>query len=328
LTTTLAHQRILVTGAPGFLGRHVVGALEQAGVPPLHVMGVGRAEGDLTDARAAESILANSFAGSGPTVVIHAAAYSAGLQANRAHPARFFYDNLAMGMNLVEGLRRNGLSRHCAFVQIGCMTSYAADAPQPYREESLFQGRPDKEFAGYGIAKLALFQMLEAYRSEHGLRAVYLIPTSLYGPGDTSDPTRTHVCGAMVSRFVDAAASNLPEVVCWGTGSPTRDFLYIEDAAQGVVKAAEWVLNRPIEEPVAAINLGSGNEPSIRELAELAAKHAGYRGRILWDPSKGDGVARRALDTTKARELLGWTAATPLDSGIASAVDWLRARRG
>jgi GDP-L-fucose synthase len=326
-TTPLAHQRILVTGAPGFLGRHVIGALERVGVPPLHVMGAGRVDADLTDAKAAESLLANSFAGSGPTVVIHTAAYSAGLQANRAHPARFFYDNLSMGANLIEGLRRTGLARHCAFVQIGCMTSYAADAPQPYREESLFQGRPDADFAPYGLAKLALLQMLEAYRAEHGLRSVYLIPTSLYGPGDTSDPARTHACGAMVSRFVDAAAGNLPEVVCWGTGAPTRDFLYIEDAAHGVVRAAEWVLGQPPENPVAAINLGSSAEPSIRELAELAAKHAKFQGRILWDPAKGDGVPRRALDTRRARELLGWTAATSLDAGIANAVDWLRARR-
>jgi GDP-L-fucose synthase len=325
--TPLANHRILVTGASGFLGRHIVGALDELGVPALHVMGVGRGDADLTDARAAENLLAGSFAGSGPTVVVHAAAYSAGLQANRAHPAKFFYDNLAMGMNLVDGVRRTGLAKHCAFVQVGCMTSYGAEAAQPYREDSLFHGKPDPEFASYGLAKLALYQMLEAYRAEHGLRAVYLIPTSLYGPGDTSDPAKTHACGAMVSRFVDAAMSGAAEVTCWGTGAPTRDFLYIEDAAKGVVRAAEWVLGQSAESPVAAINLGSGAEPSIKDLAELAAKHAKYQGRILWDASKGDGVPRRALDTTRARALLGWTAGTPLDTGIANAVDWLRARR-
>ncbi|HYE61786.1 MAG TPA: NAD-dependent epimerase/dehydratase family protein [Phycisphaerales bacterium] len=325
--TTLASERILVTGAAGFLGRHVVGALERVGVPPLHVFAATRADGDLTDPRQAEALLANAFGGNGPTVLVHVAAYSAGLQANRAHPAKFFYDNLAMGVNLIEGLRRTGLARHCCVVQIGCMTSYPKDAPQPYREESLFAGKPDAEFASYGLAKLALLQMLEAYRLEHGLRSVYLIPTSLYGPGDTLDPARTHACGAMVARFMDAARENLPEVTCWGTGRPTRDFLYIEDAAAGVVRAAEWVLTQTASTPVQAINLGSGAEPSIRELAELAAKHAGYQGRVLWDASKGDGVMRRALDTGKARELLGWEAKTSLDEGLARTIEFFRTVR-
>ena len=326
MSTPLAQERVLVTGASGFLGRHVLGALEKVGVPPRHSSGIGRLDADLTDPAAAERVIANSFGGNGPTVLIHCAAYSAGLQANRAHPARFFYDNLSIGVNSIEGLRRAGLARACAVVQIGCMTSYPADAPQPYREDSLFRGRPNAEFASYGLAKLALLQMLEAYRIEHGLRSVYLIPTSLYGPGDTADPAKTHACGAMVARFVDAAANNLPEVACWGTGAPTRDFLYIEDAAAGVVRAAEWVVGQSASAPVQAINLGSGREPSIRELAELAAKHAGFRGSVRWDTAKGDGVARRALDTTRARELLGWTASTPLEIGVSNAVGWLRAR--
>lgn len=323
----LTNERILITGGNGFLGRHIAGALERQGVPTLHVLPATRADADLTDPRQAESLLANSFAGNGPTLLIHAAAYSAGLQANRAHPAKFFYDNLTMGVNLVEGLRRTGLARHCSLVQIGCMTSYPADAPQPYRENSLFQGKPDAEFASYGLAKLALLQMLEAYRLEHALRSVYLIPTSLYGPGDTLDPQKTHACGAMVARFLDAAQQNLPEVTCWGTGRPTRDFLYIEQAAQGVVRGAEWLLTRSPTTPVQAINLGSGHEPSIRELAELAAKHAGYRGQILWDASKGDGVPRRALDPTKARELLGWSATTTLDQGLARTIEFFRSVR-
>jgi GDP-L-fucose synthase len=254
----LATERILITGGNGFLGRHIAGALERHGVPTLHVFPATRADADLSDPRQAENLLTSSFGGSGPTLLIHTAAYSAGLQANRAHPAKFFYDNLSMGVNLIEGLRRTGLARHCSVVQVGCMTSYPANAAQPYREDTLFQGRPDAEFASYGLAKLALLQMLEAYRLEHGLRSVYLIPTSLYGPGDTLDPLKTHACGAMVARFLDAAQQNLPEVTCWGTGNPTRDFLYIEDAADGVVRAADWLLSQTADTPVQAINLGSG----------------------------------------------------------------------
>lgn len=317
---SFAAHRTLITGAHGFLGRHLLSHVK----PAAAVAVPSREECDLCDGPAVRTMLRAVR----PTLIIHAAAFSGGLAANRAQPARFFYDNLAMGMNLIEGLRAEGLANTCAFVQVGTMCSYPADAPQPYREEDLFAGPPDPDIASYGIAKRALMQILEAYRLQHGLRGIMVIPSNLYGPGDTFDPQRSHAVGAMVKRFIDAARDNAPEVVCWGTGNPTRDFLYVADAASGISAAACWALTLPPDQPVQAINLGSGQERSIRDLADAVSSAAGFTGRTTWDPSKPDGVPRRVLDITRAKALLGWSPATPLAEGLKRAVAWYRTTPG
>jgi GDP-L-fucose synthase len=328
----LAAQRVVVTGGAGFLGRHVVTALEGKGVRRASIAVPRSNEFDLTTAEGAQSLLRH--ASSNSTVIIHCAGFSGGLSANRKHPARFFHDNLAMGLNLIEAARQTGLAdRGGLFVQIGTMCSYPADARQPYREEDLFSGFPDPEIAPYGVAKLALLQMLDAYRLQYGLRSVYLIPSNLYGPGDNiSDPEFSHAAGALIRRFVEAADKGEDEVVCWGTGSPLRDILYAEDAAAGIVKAAE-VLGGPGTPPEAhngmfPINLASGQEVSIRTLAETIARLAGFCGRVAWDASKGDGVARRGLSIARARQVLGWSPSTPLDEGLRRTIAWYRSQRG
>jgi GDP-L-fucose synthase len=330
----LKKERILITGGTGFLGRALVAALLKRAVPASAIFLPQSREYDLLTQRGAQRLLTESFDGRRPTIVIHCAGLVGGLGANRAMPARFFHDNLAMGVNFIDAARQTGLiERRGTFIQIGTMCSYGADAPLPYREDDLFKGLPDKDFAPYGLAKLALLQMLDAYRIQYGLRSIYLIPTNLYGPGNNMDPQMSHAAGALIRRFADAADTNTPEVVCWGTGAPLREFLYVDDAAEGIVRAAE-VLGKAgggpgvppvqghLQTPV--LNLAPGQEVSMRQLAELIARLAGFRGHIVWDASKGDGVPRRSLDTTRAREILGWTASTPLDEGLARTIAWHR----
>jgi len=314
-------ERVLLTGATGFLGRYVLDALRSS---QASTFAPARSETDLLDRTATETMVRSSFSGAGPTILINCAGYSGGLGANRKHPARFFYDNLAIGMNLIEGLRRAGFAQQCALVQLGNMVVYPAGASQPYREESLFTGKPDPDVAAYALAKLALLQMMEAYATEHGQRGVYVIPSNLYGPGDTFDPERSHAVGAMVRRFVSAVKTGASEVVCWGTGSPLRDFVYVEDAAKGVVLAAKHAAGLGLGDPVEVANLASGHEVSIKVLAEAIARQAGFSGKVVWDASKWDGVARRALSPDKAREVLGWRATTELQEALGNTVAYYR----
>lgn len=320
----LTRQRIILTGGAGFLGRSVAAALETRGVSPARVFVPRRREFDLTRRDAATRLLADAFAGEPATLIIHCAGFVGGLGANRRFPTRFFHDNLSMGLNLVEAALESGFIRSGGtFVQIGTMCSYPSDAPVPYREESLFRGPPDADIAPYGVAKLALLSMLDAYRREHGLKSAYVIPVNLYGPGDNiADPELSHVAGALVRRFVEAADAKTPEVVCWGTGAPTRDFLYVDDAAEGVLRAAERI------DDATPINLAAGREVSIRELAETIARLAGYQGRIVWDASKGDGISRRCLDIARAGSLLGWQPRTSLEEGLARTIRWYRSTLG
>jgi GDP-L-fucose synthase len=319
----LADQRIIVTGGAGFLGRAVVNALGRRGVPAHSVCTVRSREFDLLDPRACDSLLERAFAPARPTVIIHAAGFVGGLGANRRHPSRFVHDNLVMGLNLLEAARRRGfMAEGGLVVQVGTMCSYPAAAPLPFREESLFTGRPDAEIAPYGLAKLMLLEALHAYRREHGLKSAYVIPVNLYGPGDAIDnPELSHAAGALIKRFVEAADDGAPEVVCWGTGAPTREFLYVDDAAEGVLRAAEEVSDGT------PINLSPGREVSIRELAETIARLAGFTGRIVWDASKGVGVARRCLDNSRAARLLGFEARTPLEKGLKRTIEWYRGRK-
>ena len=329
----LAAQRIMVTGGTGFLGRHIVAALQSRGVPASSIFIPRKSQFDLTTLEGARRALALAGNPNPTTLIIHAAGLSGGLGANRRLPARFFYDNLSMGVNLIEAARQAGFSdRRGTFVQVGQMVCYPAAAPQPYREEDLFRSYPETEVGPLAVAKLALLQMLDAYRLQYGLRYAFLIPTSLYGPHDNLNPDFSHATGALIRRFVDAAETRQPEVICWGTGAPLRELLFVEDAAAGILRAAEVMGGdnppAPCLQPLFAVNLSTGAPTSIRTLAETVAKAAGYTGRIVWDASKGDGTPSRCLDASRAGQLLGWSAATPLEQGIARTVAWYRSVRG
>lgn len=315
-----SRQRVVVTGSAGFLGRAVVAALKSRGVAPMRIIVPRSASCDLRQPSAAHDLLATSD----PTVIIHAAARSGGLQANRDHPAAFFHDNIAMAVSLIDAAARQRATTGAlqVLVFVGSMTSYPAAAPQPLREDDLNSGDPEPDVAAYGLAKRAALAMLRAYHREHGLPSAYVIPTNLYGPGDNIDDVRNaHVAGSLIKRFVDAARDNTPEVVCWGTGSPTRQFLFVDDAAEGVLRAAE-VMREPTP-----INLAGPEELSIRALADLIAELTGYHGRVQWDTGKPNGQARRALNVARARELLDWAAPTSLREGLRRTVEWYRARR-
>ncbi|MDX2132108.1 MAG: NAD-dependent epimerase/dehydratase family protein [Planctomycetota bacterium] len=318
----LADQRILLTGGSGFLGRAVRHALNLRGVPAHAILAPTRGACDLTRQDQAERLVGACFEGRGPTLILHLAGFVGGLGANRQWPSRFFHDNLVMTLHLVEACRAAGLLGGLTFVQVGTMCSYPADAPCPYREDDLWRGRPDAEIASYGVAKLATHQLLESYRLEHALRFAYVIPTGFFGPGDNTNPATSHVAGALTKKYVDAARAGAARVVNWGSGAPLRDLLYIDDAAEGLLRAAEVVSDGT------PINLTGGREVSIRELAGIVAGLAGFKGETVWDTSKGDGQARRSLDGARAAAMLGWSPRVTLEEGLARTVAWYRANAG
>lgn len=310
----LGRKRICVTGGSGFLGRQVCAALRRHGVPEWSLFVPRRRHYDLTR----EDAVRRMYADCAPDVVIHLAAEVGGIGANRRQPGRFFYANMAMGLHLIEEGRRRGLGK---FVHTGTVCAYPKLAPVPFREEHLWTGYPEETNAPYGIAKKALFIMLEAYQRQYGLKSAVVVPVNLYGPGDNFDPRTSHVIPALIRKCETARTRRLGHVTCWGSGQASREFLYVEDAAEAIVRAAERV------DTPQPINLGTGREISIRDLASRTADLCGFHGRIRWDPRQPDGQPRRCLDTSRARELLGWQAATRLEDGLRATIAWWRARQ-
>ena len=283
----LKQERITITGGDGFVGRHVQAALRREDVPAERILLPRHDDFDLTR----EEDVARMYRDMRPTVVIHLAAKVGGIGANRESPGAFFHANMAMGLHLIEHARRAGLKK---FIQIGSICSYPKLTPVPFREDDLWQGYPEETNAPYGVAKKALLVMLQAYRQQYGLNGIYLLPVNLYGPGDNFDPRTSHVIPSLIRRFVEAQQRGEDEVVVWGTGQASREFLFVEDAARGMVLATQRYENP------APVNLGAGFEITIRDLAEKIRRLVGFEGRLLWDPTMPDGQPRRCLDTTRA----------------------------
>ena len=306
----LESVRVVVTGGGGFLGSHVVEELRRRGA--REVIAPRASEYDLTDASRARAL----FAEARPDLVIHLAAKVGGIGKNRRHPGDFFRDNMAMGLNVLEAAREHGTAK---VVSAGSVCSYPKFAPVPFREDDLWNGYPEETNAAYGVAKKALLVMAQAYRQEFGAKVVFVMPVNLYGPRDNFDLEDSHVIPAMIRKFTEAAARGDRTVGLWGDGSPTREFLYVADAARGFVDAAERY-----DDPD-PVNLGAGFEISMRALAETIARESGFAGEIAWDASRPNGQPRRALDVSRAKERFGFVATMKLEEGIRATIAWYRA---
>jgi len=298
-----------VTGGQGFLGSHLMEAFAARGYGNASTF--GSEEYDLTHERDVEKMLAEKK----PEAIVHLAAVVGGIGANRLHPGSFFYKNLMMGTLLLEHARRAGVSR---FVSVGTICSYPKFTPVPFKEEDLWNGYPEETNAPYGLAKKMLLVQSQAYRQEYGYDGVNVLLVNLYGPGDNFDPETSHVIPALIRKCVEAAERGATSLPVWGTGKATREFLFVEDAAEAIVLASERLED---SEPV---NLGAGREISIKELSEKIAGLCGFKGSLDWDPTKPDGQPRRSLDVSRAKKLLGWSASTPLEEGLKRTIDWYR----
>ncbi len=308
----LKGKRVTVTGGAGFVGQVLVQKLLARGVTDIFVP--RRKDFDLTR----HSDVVRLYKTANPEVVFHLAAEVGGIGANQAHPGRFFFANAAMGLHLIEEGRLHGVQR---FIQAGTICAYPNDTPVPFREEDLWKGYPEVTNAPYGIAKKSLQVMLAAYRAEYGFDGVFVLPVNLFGPGDNFHPQTSHVIPALIRKMVEARDAKAPEVPIWGTGKASREFLYVDDCAEGLILAAEKLTD---SEPV---NLGTGREISIGELAKMVARLAGYTGGLKFDASKPDGQPRRCLDTRRAAERLGFTAQTGLEEGLKRTIEWYEAEQ-
>jgi GDP-L-fucose synthase len=303
-------KSILVTGGSGFLGQYVVARLRQAGADQIVIP--RSKQYDLRHEADVKRLLHDAR----PAMVFHLAAAVGGIGANRENPGKFLYDNLMMGVLLMEHGRQMGVEK---FVTVGTICSYPKFTPVPFREEDLWNGYPEETNAPYGLAKKMLMVQGQAYRQQYGFNSIHVLPVNLYGPGDNFDPSSSHVIPALIKKCIDAANEGAPVVSVWGTGRATREFLYADDAAEGIVLAAEHY-----DEPE-PVNLGAGFEISIRELAEMIADQCGFTGRLEWDETKPDGQPRRCLDTTRAKRF-GFTARTGFAEGLRATIDWYRAQ--
>lgn len=308
-----ADRRVLITGGNGFLGSFVRERVARE--QPAAILTPRRAELDLRDGAAIRAYLERER----PNLVLHGAAVVGGIGANRDHPGKFFYENAIMGLQLIEESRRAGVEK---LVCIGTVCAYPKFTPIPFREDDLWNGYPEETNAPYGIAKRALLVQLQSYRQEYGFHGVFLLPVNLYGPRDNFDLQTSHVIPAMIRKFAEAVEAKRDRVELWGDGSPTREFLYVEDAAEGIVLAAE---RYDAPDPV---NLGRGEELSIRDLASTIAQLVGFTGEIVWDTTKPNGQPRRMLDVTRAEERFGFRAGTSFAEGLRKTVEWWRATKG
>ncbi|MEI8308903.1 MAG: GDP-L-fucose synthase [Chloroflexales bacterium] len=305
-------KRVVVTGGSGFLGSIVVERLRAHGAAQIVVP--RSREYNLVDGTAADRLIADAR----PHIILHLAARVGGIGANREHPADFFYENLMMGTQLMHEAWRAGVEK---FVTIGTVCSYPKFTPVPFKEEDLWNGYPEETNAPYGIAKKMLLVQGQAYRQQYGFNAIYLIPVNLYGPGDNFDPSSSHVIPALIRKCIEAREAGASEMIAWGDGSPTREFVYAEDTAEGIVLAAERYNG---SEPV---NLGSSYEISIRDLTEMIARLTGFQGTITWDTSKPNGQPRRKLDVSRARDWFGFVATTRFEDGLRKTIDWYEQAR-
>lgn len=312
MTDFWSDRKVLLTGGGGFLGRCMRERI--AARHPAELLAPRAAELDLRDVVAMRGYLAQHR----PNLVIHAAARVGGIGANRMHPGLFFYENSVMGIHLIEESRLAAVDK---FVCLGTLCAYPKFTAVPFREEELWNGYPEETNAPYGVAKRALLVQLQAYRAEYGFNGIYLLPTNLYGPGDNFDLQSSHVVPAMIRKFVEARDAGLATVTLWGDGSPTREFLYVDDAADAVVLAAEGYES---SEP---LNLGVGREVRIRDLATMIVELTRYRGQIVWDTSQPNGQPRRMLDTSRAAREIGFRAKTSLEDGLAKTVAWYEENR-
>ncbi len=309
----LCDKRIVVTGGGGFLGRYVVRTLLERGCKEVVVP--RRSDYDLTR----EGVVEQLYRDVRPQVVIHLAAVVGGIGVNCLNPGRFFYENLVMGSLLMEYARQARVEK---FVAIGTICAYPKYTPVPFREEDLWDGYPEETNAPYGLAKKMLLVQGQAYRQQYGFNAIHLLPVNLYGPGDNFDPETSHVIPALIRKCLEAVKRGDPEIVCWGDGTPTREFLYVEDCAEAIVLATE---RHDEAEPV---NLGAGFEISVKGLVELIVEITGFQGRVVWDTSKPSGQPRRSLDTSRAWEAFGFRARTPFREGLERTVAWYRSQLG
>jgi GDP-L-fucose synthase len=300
---------IVVTGGAGFLGSAVVKVLSDRGITRVSIP--RKAQYDLTR----EPDVIRLYRDTRPNAVVHLAAIVGGIGANQENPGRFFYDNLLMGAFLMEHARLSGVEK---FVAVGTVCSYPKFTPTPFSEDDLWKGYPEETNAPYGLAKKMLLVQSQAYRAQYGFNSIFLLPANLYGPGDHVDPSRSHVIPALVKKCFDAIKDGRKEIVVWGDGTPTREFLYVDDAAEGIVLALERY-----EKPD-PVNLGSGSEISIKDLATLITALTGFDGQVIWDPTKPNGQPRRQLDTTRAEREFGFKARMPLEKGLRKTIDWYK----